>query len=82
MKLLEQYIYAIGKKLPYKSRNEIKMELKSAFLDELEAKYGKTHPKQISNPLLPLMELLEKLQVDTKQTMLLLAVAIQICFFS
>ncbi len=46
MKLLEQYIYAIGKKLPYKSRNEIKMELKSAFLDELEAKYGKTPPSE------------------------------------
>lgn len=40
MKLLEQYIHAIGKHLPYNSRNEIKLELRSLLLDEIEGKYG------------------------------------------
>lgn len=40
MKLLDQYIYAVGKKLPIRSRNEIKMELNSLLLDEIEGKYG------------------------------------------
>lgn len=40
MKLLDQYLYAIGKKLPFKGRKEIEMELKSLMLDELEGKYG------------------------------------------
>lgn len=41
MKLIDKYIYAIGEKLPLKSRNEIKIELKSLLLDDIEAKYGK-----------------------------------------
>ncbi len=40
MILVDKYIYAIGQKLPLKSRNEIKTELKSLLLDEIEAKYG------------------------------------------
>ncbi len=40
MKLLEQYIYAIGKHLPYKTRDDIKKELHGSLLDEIEAKYG------------------------------------------
>lgn len=40
MKLLDQYIYAIGQKLPYKSRNEIKKELNSLLMDELENRFG------------------------------------------
>lgn len=40
MKLLDQYIYTIGKHLPYKSRKEIKMELHSLLMDEIESTYG------------------------------------------
>lgn len=40
MKLLEQYLYAIGQKLPLKSRNEIKDELRSQLLDEMDEKFG------------------------------------------
>ena len=43
MKLLDQYIYAIGKHLPFRQREEIKKELRSLLLDEIEAKYGE-HP--------------------------------------
>lgn len=42
MKLLEQYIYAIGQNLPLKSRNEIKDELRSQLLDEIDEKYGES----------------------------------------
>lgn len=42
MDLIDKYVYAIGKKLPYNSRNEIKMELKSLILDEIESSYGNT----------------------------------------
>jgi hypothetical protein len=45
MKILDQYIYAIGKKLPFKTRKEIKTELRSLMLDEIEANYGE-HPNQ------------------------------------
>ncbi len=45
MKILDQYIYAIGKKLPFNARKEIKTELRSLLLDEIEAKYGE-HPSQ------------------------------------
>ena len=45
MDLIEKYIYAIGQKLPMKGRNEIKMELKSLLLDEIEEKYGKNPSK-------------------------------------
>lgn len=41
MKLLEQYIYAIGQYLPLKSRNEIKEDLRSQLLDEIDEKYGR-----------------------------------------
>ncbi|MDM8535024.1 hypothetical protein QUF55_10030, partial [Clostridiaceae bacterium HSG29] len=40
MKVLEQYIYAIGKHLPYNSRQEIKKELYASLLDEIENKFG------------------------------------------
>ncbi|MBN2657886.1 MAG: hypothetical protein JXR86_12555 [Spirochaetales bacterium] len=40
MKIIDQYIYAIGQKLPLKGRNDVKEELKSLLLDEIEARYG------------------------------------------
>jgi len=40
MKVLEQYIYAIGKHLPYNSRQEIKKEIYASLLDEIEIKFG------------------------------------------
>lgn len=40
MQLIEKYIYAIGLKLPIDVREEIKLELKSLLLDEIEASYG------------------------------------------
>lgn len=45
MKIIEQYIYAIGKHLPYNSRKDIKKELYASLLDEIEATYGE-HPTQ------------------------------------
>jgi len=40
MEIIDKYIYAIGQKLPLKGREEIKQELKSLILDEIEEKYG------------------------------------------
>jgi len=40
MKLLEKYIYAIGMHLPYKNRQDIKEELKSLLMDQIETEYG------------------------------------------
>jgi len=40
MKLIDQYLYTINKKLPYDSRKEITLELKSLLMDDLESKYG------------------------------------------
>ena len=40
MKLIEQYLCAIGRKLPYRGRNDIKAELESLIMDDIEAKYG------------------------------------------
>lgn len=40
MEMIEKYIYAIGQKLPLKSRNEIKKELTSLLLDDIEDKFG------------------------------------------
>lgn len=40
MKIIDQYIYSINKKLPYDSRKEITLEFKSNFLDDLESRYG------------------------------------------
>ncbi|MBB6479310.1 hypothetical protein [Spirochaeta isovalerica] len=40
MKIIEQYIYAIGQKLPLKGRKDVKEELRSLLLDEIEAKFG------------------------------------------
>jgi hypothetical protein len=40
MKLLETYIYAIGMHLPYKNRQDIKEELKSLLMDQIETEYG------------------------------------------
>lgn len=45
MKLIEQYLYAIGRKLPYRGRNDIKAELESLIMDDIEAKYG-TNPTE------------------------------------
>lgn len=40
MKLIDNYIYLIGKKLPLKGREDIKKELRSILLDDLEERYG------------------------------------------
>ena len=40
MKLIEQYLEVVGRRLPANSRREIKEELRSLLLDELEARYG------------------------------------------
>jgi len=40
MKIIDQYIYAIGQKLPMRGREDVKQELKSLLLDDIEAKYG------------------------------------------
>lgn len=40
MKIIDQYIYSINKKLPYDSRKEITLEFKSNFLDDLESQFG------------------------------------------
>ena len=40
MKIIDQYIYAIGQKLPMRGREDVKKELKSLLLDEIESKYG------------------------------------------
>lgn len=42
MELIDKYIYVIGQKLPLKSRDEIKKELTSLLLDNIEGKYGET----------------------------------------
>ncbi len=42
MEIIDKYIYAIGQKLPIKSRNEIKKELNSLLLDDIEGKYGES----------------------------------------
>ncbi len=40
MKIIEQYLYEVGKRLPTKNRQEITNELRSLLLDELEEKHG------------------------------------------
>lgn len=45
MELIDKYIYAIGKQLPADSKEEIKRELKSLLLDEIESSYG-SNPTQ------------------------------------
>jgi len=40
MKIIDQYIYAIGQKLPMRGREDVKKELKSLLLDDIEANYG------------------------------------------
>jgi|GEM_PF-1587956 len=40
MKIIDQYIYAIGQKLPMRGREDVKKELKSLLLDDIDAKYG------------------------------------------
>jgi len=40
LELVDQYILAVGRKLPLRGREEIKQELKSRILDEIETKYG------------------------------------------
>lgn len=46
MEMINKYIYAIGQKLPLKSRNEIKKELTSLLLDDIEGKYGENPTKE------------------------------------
>ncbi len=40
MKLVDQYIHVIGEKLPLKTRKDIKEELRTLLLDEIESNYG------------------------------------------
>ena len=40
MKLIDSYLQSIGSKLPIRSRQDIKQELRSLLLDEIEATYG------------------------------------------
>jgi hypothetical protein len=40
MKLVEQYLEVVGRKLPFKGRQDLKAELRSLLLDDIEAKYG------------------------------------------
>ncbi len=40
MKIVEQYLRAIGSKLPWKSRKDITEELRSLLIDQIEATYG------------------------------------------
>lgn len=40
MKIIDQYIHAIGQKLPMKGREDIKKELHSLLLDDIESRYG------------------------------------------
>lgn len=40
MKVIEQYLYEVGRRLPAKHREEITNELRSLLLDELEEKHG------------------------------------------
>lgn len=40
MKIIDQYIYSIGKKLPYKNKKDIKLELHSLIWDDIENTYG------------------------------------------
>lgn len=44
MELIEQYIYAVGKRLPRKQRADIEKELRSLIMDELDAKTGDGEP--------------------------------------
>ncbi len=46
LKLVDQYIYAIRKKLPYNSRKDITSEIRSLILDNIEAKYGDNPTKE------------------------------------
>lgn len=40
MKMVEQYLVAVGRQLPWKGRREIKQELRSLLMDEIEGRYG------------------------------------------
>lgn len=40
MKLVEQYLEVVGRKLPFKGRQDLKAELKSLLLDGIEENYG------------------------------------------
>ncbi|MFH2114102.1 MAG: hypothetical protein ABIJ86_06325, partial [Spirochaetota bacterium] len=40
MKLVEQYLEVVGRKLPFKGRQDLKAELRSLLLDGIEAMYG------------------------------------------
>ncbi len=45
MKLLDKYVEAVGRKLPLKGREDVKAELKSLLLDDIESRYG-TDPSE------------------------------------
>lgn len=40
MKLIEQYLEAVGRHLPFGGREDVKKELRSLLLDDLEARFG------------------------------------------
>ncbi len=40
MKIVEQYLRAVGSKLPWKSRKDITEELRSLLMDQIDAEYG------------------------------------------
>ena len=46
MELIERYIYAVGKKLPRKQREDIGKELTSLIMDELDARTGGGEPSK------------------------------------
>lgn len=49
MKIIDQYIYAIGQKLPMRGREDVKKELTSLLLDEIEEKYGENPSEEQIN---------------------------------
>ena len=52
MKIIDQYIEAVGRKLPNKGRTDIKTELRGLLLDEIEVRYGsEPEPDQVKNYL-------------------------------
>lgn len=40
MKMIEQYVEVVGRSLPFRSRREVRTELRSLLMDELEERYG------------------------------------------
>ncbi|MBI9100934.1 MAG: hypothetical protein JEY99_00860 [Spirochaetales bacterium] len=42
MKIVDQYVEAVGQNLPFRGRSDIKLELRSLLLDQIESEYGET----------------------------------------